>query len=134
MNDTDITERRRQLADTIRQHGPEHFNIDHMYTVNGEQRNCLTPNVRDTINRGGNWTACLIGHEELLWARRTVSTTTGVNITHVIDPIMWHHIEVDGWNMGDAIADRRFNGQDARVAEWATVLDLLDHLVKHDEQ
>jgi hypothetical protein len=131
---TDLTDRRRQLADAIRSHGPEHFDIDAMYTVNGAPIHCMTRTVAEAVETDGTWTACVIGHEDLLQGgREHIYGVTGVNVSWLIQPEAWSRIEVNGWNMGAAHTAHLAAGADPRTAEWATVLDLLAALIKRDE-
>jgi hypothetical protein len=104
VTDTELTDARRRLRDQLWITGPHHYDLDELFTVNGE----AVYSLPEGYEADGAWTACLIGHTML-----AVSVLDG-----------WHsHKMLPDFNVYDAMAgDPRWT--------WAGVIDELDRLIK----
>jgi hypothetical protein len=103
VTDTELTDARRRLRDQLLLTGPHHYDLDELFTVNGDAVYTVNPEEMD-----GRWTACLIGHTIL------IDSHYGGWQTHMTLP---------DFTVADAIAgDPRWT--------WSNVIDELDRLIK----
>lgn len=133
MTEMTLTEQRQELRDAIWLHGPEHFDVNELYTGDA--------NVAAWEHREprGNWTACFVGHASLCGLMRRadcwVADILGNRSIAFASTEVWHDgvNALDGWNPGAAYDALRAAGEDDRTAQWHVAVEWLDRAIKGGE-
>ena len=135
---TTLTEQRQALRDAIWLHGPEHFDVEHLYTPYTAAARVLAGEELT-----GEWTACFVGHQNIIfgWNSNLKNGIVGILALNQENTLNadyasldgWHMIDLDGWNPGTAYDTLVAAGEDDRLAQWHVAVEWLDRAIKGGE-
>lgn len=131
-----LTEARQALRDQIWLAGPEHFDVSQWFTRDGKPYIGMRPSEFRGIS--GDWTACFIGHADLICVNADMFRMLGQLDDNVANADFmnldgWHMINIDGWNPGAHYDELVAGGMDDLPAQWHTAVEWLDRVIKGGE-
>lgn len=143
---TTLTEHRQTLRDAIWMHGPEHFDVSELGTLNGKVVWHFANNTSsapmtaliDAVDANAkDWTACFVGHAQLCNLWPGMRRLLGIGPDPWGEPYAsldgWHELDIDGWCPGDAYTALMGEGAADRNAQWSVAVEWLDRLIKRGE-